>query len=195
MGYRRNRPRWHRGGRDTFPLAMAGVVASMMLAFVASVVWAAFGSGPARPGIARSEEAETREPVPRTAALPAAPADPAGQPAAGRPVAESAIDVAAAGAVAEAASERAAATSSATPLTERRSVVTPVAARRSPRRPMAPADTTAAGHAGLAEELLAAGDTAAAIAAYSAFLARNTDPALERAAIAKLRRIFGARRD
>jgi hypothetical protein len=59
---------------------------------------------------------------------------------------------------------------------------------------MAPSDTTAAGHRGLAEALLAAGDTSGAIAAYSAFLVRNTNPAREREAIERLREIGGFRR-
>jgi len=59
---------------------------------------------------------------------------------------------------------------------------------------MAPSDTTAAGHAGIAEALLAAGDTTGAIAAWSAFLVRNTNPARERDAIERLREIGGVRR-
>lgn len=172
---------------------MAGLLGGMMLALVASVAWAAFGGGPERVGVARSEEAAAPEPVRRTAEQPATSAGSDGAPAE-RPGTES-VDLArpADGGRAVAATEPSAREVAARQPAARRAVVTPVATRLSPRRPMAPADTTAAGHAGLAEALLAAGDTAAAIAAYNAFLARNTDPALERAAIATLRRLGGAR--
>jgi hypothetical protein len=162
----------------------------MFVVLFGTVVWAALGGrGPGEVAVADPAGLEAEGSVATEREVPRAPATADAASVAGSLPAS---DV-------SAASERqvplgdVTAASDPQPVpTALRDVVRPVAAQSSvprPRRPLAPSDTTAAGHAGLAEALLAAGDTSGAIVAYNAFLARNTDPVQERAALAKLREI------